>query len=511
MRPKTLVIAFAVAIGLTAATVYLASGRGGSSSDSSNDVDSSESGQFIKAPTASGDVDKAPTIIREPEGKTLPPSDPFSLASVSSPENIRRFGERRWREQSGANSLVFVDGRYINTPVIVSVRGLGIYLNDELVDYVEWPGTEYLDRMPDLPAHIDASSTPNDLMMGVRLKDSWPYLINRWIVSTHKTREDQERAFLETYRLLPFVRETKVTEIPQDLTDPTSFGPRREMSFTTIDGTQYKIPRRIHGNPPTPSQDVADLLDSKARRYYELISTGGCIAFINGGCVNPVYQKHRFVMSFAPRSEAFWFLPEVIQAVDNRDQVPKIVEQMSLRLTSTSGFRQQHECLFDQWANSFSGTSQLKDKLVQIKQLRPKGAYDLAEPQQQDVPTPTDNQRTKQSENPVGLPKDLNESIDAMLTLLEGRKFREFVEGYVRPEYRRLYKYEGNKELDQSTHYDFDAQPELVEMYIKNLNAIRNLTPVIVDDDEAVFTFWHQGGGPSEKVFYRVDGRWFFK
>lgn len=512
MRPQTRMIIFAVAIGLTATAYYFASGRSGASGDSSTNEAGDDFDRIITARVVSDNADNTPTVIRKPEKNPSPPSDSFSTESIASSENVRRFGERRWRELSGSNTLLFVDGKYIGNPIVVSVRGLGVYLNDELVDYVEWPGKNFLDQMPAPPDHIDASSTPNDLMSGVRIKESWPYLVNCWIVSAHKSREDQERAFLETYRLLPFVRETKVIEIPQDLTDPASFGPRREMRFTTNDGTHYTIPRWFYGKPPSPAQDVSELLDSKARRYFDLISTGGLIAFINGNCVNPVYQKHRFVMTFAPRSEAFWILPEVIEAVENRKQAPNIFRQLRPRLKSTPGFRQQHECLFDQWAKSFEGTPQLNKKLTQIKGNRPEGSYTLAQPHQPDQLSPTvDNLPTDSSEVPAGLPKELNEAINDMIALLEQRKFPEFVEKYIRPEYRRLYKYEGNEELDETSHYDFNAQPKLLEMYIKNLQTIRNLTPVVVNDNEAVFTFWHQGGGPSEKVLHRDEGRWYFK
>jgi hypothetical protein len=441
----------------------------------------------IPAPNEASAVE--PRIVRSPQlGE---PEEPFRESEAMSAANVRRFGEFVWPEVRNSSTLFFHRGKYLDAPYFVRTRGLAILVNDHVVQTIEWPGESFLAERPEVPDWVDETTTPHNLVQGQRLSKTWPVLHARWVKSHFAEPVEREAALLDAYEQLPFVVEVGNTVVPDDFV-----GHRTLLWFRTNAGEEKGIVySEVAGHVPGPATRALDNVKVVASLYHTLLNSGD-LEYRDGN-----------LMARVPRdSPAWWWLPEVFEVLES-DATPlnRRRKLLALLRDPRSGTIGSMETMVDAWLAEFEPTPQLREHIEQIRAVRPRWTTppslpeDIADPVVTPEPVSPDQAARE----------DLSMAITEMIELLEAKDFRTFVARYIRPEWQRSYNYDGATHADVSVTYDFDRQPELVEMYIQQLRWSQQLQPII-EGHTAIFTHW-LGRGISETHMYKVGDYWYFQ
>lgn len=419
----------------------------------------------------------------------------FRANQADSEENVARFGEFVWPAVKNESTLFFHGGQYIDSPHEVRTRGLAILVNGKQVNVVEWPDATYLAERPDPPAGISEESTPHDLVNGRRLNDSWPIQLARWANNHFKRLEDREEQLIEAYKRLPFV-----AEVGRRFVDDSFVGKQTFLWFRTNTGEEKGIPSHsVGGFPPKPPEIVLeqDVLHM-AGRYREAVESGQ-LEFRQGNA-----------MARIPKGSRAWlWLPEVLEVLDSDSTSANKERKLHVLLNAESGVEGAVDRMISTWAVEFRPSAQLRDRIQRIREERTRAPnWKIPPPLPTDVAEPAAGVEVD-SGGDENIRENLDAAIVEMIQLLEGKDFKTFVERYVQPRYRSKYNYPGNTQVDPTGAYDFEQQPQLVEMYLNSLRHAQMLEPIL-DGNEAIFTHWF-GRGPTEKRFVKVGQFWYFR
>ncbi|MFC1782103.1 hypothetical protein ACFL02_00790 [Planctomycetota bacterium] len=104
--------------------------------------------------------------------------------------------------------FMFLDGKYLDSPYLISRKGLGIFINNTLINRPErWPiNIPSGDIDPDLPPEINSETSINDDIVNNYLAQKFAYL------RKHHTKEEEIQIMKNVLVNLPFVTTAKVDE-----------------------------------------------------------------------------------------------------------------------------------------------------------------------------------------------------------------------------------------------------------------------------------------------------------
>lgn len=218
-----------------------------------------------------GTADGSPAATPAPSAAASPAPQPQPPKQWTEAEVIKELGA--WKGKPVDAGFVFVDGRYIEAPYIISRQGVGIFVNDtRLRDRAVWPPVDYEDEDPGMPPGLTRDSTFDDLNIPADSGGGrWDGKKIRWIKRHFEPKEARER-IIEYYRSLPFIKDVRNSE-----RDP------RDLILETFGGE--KIPVDISSPPyfpPTKAQVVA-IMDRDCANLEERLGKGDCFFLFSRG------------------------------------------------------------------------------------------------------------------------------------------------------------------------------------------------------------------------------------
>ncbi len=233
--------------------------------------------------------------------------------------------------------FVFIDGLYIDAPYTVVRRGLGIFINDQLVEppALPWPSTlPSGDSDPPLPPQVGRMTSIHDSVISSWFREKLAYM------QRHTTAEGEAVAIRRCIESLPCVKKSVVDPQLPDI-----------LVITTYSGETDNMSLRFHGGR-RPAQDKASVLRraEDARTRYERGLTGGeCHFFSSGG---------GHVMGSAQSAQHI--LPEFMSLLKSpRPENEKIAEIVGAGLAL--GHRQAREVV-----RRFAPSPQLESRLAEF-------------------------------------------------------------------------------------------------------------------------------------------------
>jgi len=170
----------------------------------------------------------------------------------------------------GDAGFLFIDGKYVEAPYVVSQRAGKVYINDTLIRVVaEWPPSDWEDEKPEMPEGLTRMSGFEDLVIKGPKRDALDAKMSRWI-HRHHPLEEALAMEMEFYRSLPFVKSVS-----------------RDDPFIRIDAWNgdYKI-LPAGGEPIAPIPTRQQLMKSieAKRTYYERSLRKGHTFFMFNNC-----------------------------------------------------------------------------------------------------------------------------------------------------------------------------------------------------------------------------------
>ena len=437
--------------------------------------------------------------------KSLGPPKPFAADAPASPEYLARFGESESIVLENPNTILFVGGRYVDAPHAVQSRGLGVFVNNELVFKVPWPSGHYVAERPQLPDHIDANSTFDDLGRGRLPQDNWCHNIHFYLTS-HVPPEEITTQLLEAYRQLPFV----VSVTPEDLaarpvTNDDFGGGRQKPGYvmnTTSGESRRLVPGAFRWEPPAPKQLVQKWMTDFATQHAENIARDGWI----------IYGKHSR-RTITPDSPRWWYLPTVVEVLDSKsDRYNKIRKLWALLRQEFPGRDEpepDHHAsqLFAEMVDSYQPSPQLRKRVAAIRAdwERRGRTPDIPELPRDEPQAPSIEEReaARQRVTPENeFRKDLKATVDQIVRMLEEGDFETYLMEYQHPSRR--------PETDNDLQRKIEARRANVELSLMWFRRMQNQTPWMSDDGRsAVFSLFAVGEFTGFK-FTKIGEFWYY-
>lgn len=284
------------------------------------------------------------TILRAGKQAPVPeaPGGGDQPAAVKMDLHVDEFGVSEGRKVT--DGFVFVEGRYLDAPYVVTRRGLAIFINGEMVRRpLPWPpkqrGPLSVTALPRLPASV----TRDTLMYDKAYKDYERRL--HLYLRGHLRPDARAAAFLEAYRKIPCVKEVK-------------YDPARPncVTVTLFDGNTYNatIDDFIPGDreEKVDKQSILERVERTRTRLEEKLARGDCYFFSKGG---------HFTFS---KITARKMLPPIVRIL--RSDEPDDVKFKKLQ---TAGHRVVTKESFDIVTN-FSASPQLEQRMAKLQQGR---------------------------------------------------------------------------------------------------------------------------------------------
>lgn len=464
-----------------------------------------------------------PKVIWQPRAEVIeqPPSSGFRKDSIESPDNLDRFGKWRWPGIANKELMVIVGGKYVEPPYVIETTGLGIYLNSNLVEWVEWPPPEFLSSRPSPPHGLTKYSTPTDLLAGSIL-ESWPDQIHRWARS-HFTLEQVPNAVAAAYAELPFVKRTWIETITLDANDlwPGDDGTRKVYWLETNTGEKFRIP--ITSSSSLRPRSVSDVtgklrfevaalrhqLEGKGLLWRDRSRSARCdfnsrawqklpefFDIIHTERANTTLRDLRLRALFAD-----WRTPDDVPLVDSIGSLDFFAAQ------HCPGFQNDFSGMIDRLATDLEWTPALQSRLKQIQDARPSKPNDTSWVKKLPRAVTTENRRTGDESRILHGPEHvaretLADAVDEMIRLLERKEFDAFVDRYIPQEDRDHFRGpEGNT---------LAKLPEFVGLQLTRLKLCRNRSPQIANEHGASLLFWPAEHVPMEATFLKIGRFWYF-
>lgn len=174
-------------------------------------------------------------------------------------------------DNSEANAgFVFVKGKYISPPYLVTAKEGSIYVNGYLVKkVVSWP-INAEDQKPSIPPKVLKNAKSFDDLVIEGGRDAWHARMARWIGRTYKKPKERKEALVQFYTSLPFVKSARfdgntVLILHKD-------GKQTELEF-----------EGFPSEPPPNPQEILKLLEKVRKRYENRLSMGDTFIFLSSG------------------------------------------------------------------------------------------------------------------------------------------------------------------------------------------------------------------------------------
>lgn len=184
---------------------------------------------------------------------------------------VRQYlGSRNKDENVISDGFVFVDGRYIDSPYIVTSDKGWLLVNDVRVrKMADWPIVIESDQKPQIPdAVLKSAQSFDDLKIGDG-RDSWNGRMVRWINRTFPPgNADRRNELIKFYESLPFV-------------DSVTYPESDFMTVTLKDG-QVEVLGFIV-SPRLTREDILHGMEYTRRRLEERLSKGDVYLFFSNG------------------------------------------------------------------------------------------------------------------------------------------------------------------------------------------------------------------------------------
>jgi hypothetical protein len=166
--------------------------------------------------------------------------------------------------------FVFVDGRYLEAPYVISRRGIALFANDTMIrPPLPWPSHTRPagDVDPPLPLTIDRKTSFYDPIVRAYLDQKTAY------IEGQTGAGDERQAMESMYRSLPFVKEAAI--LP---------GSSNTLQIVTYSGEMYNLGLMILRRRGLDSKEgVLRELEMLRQHYERLLSRGAAFYFFSSG------------------------------------------------------------------------------------------------------------------------------------------------------------------------------------------------------------------------------------
>lgn len=164
--------------------------------------------------------------------------------------------------------FVFLHGEYVEVPYVVSRRGLGLFVNDQLVRRPQrWPVKVYTgDEDPERPAEINNESSLYDDVVSEFLARKSAYLRKNY------SPEEEARRMEQVLRGLPFVKEATLNKSSADVLDVTT------MDGTTVSQSLVSMRR---ASPLVDRSAVLQDVERHREHLEKSLRDGACLFLAN--------------------------------------------------------------------------------------------------------------------------------------------------------------------------------------------------------------------------------------
>lgn len=284
-------------------------------------------------------------------GKEHPPALPRRWQDATSTQNLSRFGVKRTDEIDPEMSVFFFGGRYIDTPYVVSRKGLGIFVNDVQVDILEWPSRYYRQEKPAVPSKWTKSTPLGE-------SAAWRIEMFRWCHSQFPPDEALHRVMAE-YRRLPFIASVKH--------EPEGTWGMPIIKLTTHNGTTHEVnlmaPEKRDTRVLTDKQVIAELEQRVQKLRNHLL----------GHSYSFEYRANNVTVSFNSTADTWEKLPELIDILYLKNLSPNEKARRLGQQSSQGVFVRDEDTMINIYGpllKNFRGSRQLRECMDRIRRER---------------------------------------------------------------------------------------------------------------------------------------------
>jgi len=232
--------------------------------------------------------------------------------------------------------IVFLNGKYVETPFRIERRGLGLFINGKMIRRpMEWPVKEYAGITdPDLPAEINNESSINDEIVNDYLLRKHTYI--------YKHNRNEERELMEqVYRNLPFVTEAKIDEKrPHILHLTTTEGLSVSQSLIYMRGRKIEFDKA----------SVLQCVETERTHYLEALQEEACFIFSGKG--------GRTRLSKKSIKEKLPVMLDILKSNESSGQKMQELRQNRINISDES---------LKELVDHFSPSSQLETRINEIR------------------------------------------------------------------------------------------------------------------------------------------------
>jgi len=168
------------------------------------------------------------------------------------------------------NGFVFWDGKYLEAPYEIERRGLGVFINGEIiVRPLEWPVKEYDgDEDPKIPSEINSESSINDEIVNDYLMKKHAYL------RKHNAIDEERQIMEEVIKKLPFVTEVKPDSKDKSIVHiKTTEGLTFSQSLVSMRGREVKYDK----------DSVLQRVEAQRTHFQDALAKGACYLLSSRG------------------------------------------------------------------------------------------------------------------------------------------------------------------------------------------------------------------------------------
>jgi len=166
--------------------------------------------------------------------------------------------------------FVFYDGQYLNAPYNVERKGLGIFVNDKMVERpLQWPvDVPSGDVDPELPSVINSETSIYDEVFTKYWQQKSAYL------RKHHTRGEERQIMEQLFRKLPFVTAVKLD--PNDIC---------RLHVTTTEGRTFPVQLvSFRGRQVNYTREgVLQRVERKRKYFQDALENGSCCFLFSRG------------------------------------------------------------------------------------------------------------------------------------------------------------------------------------------------------------------------------------